>query len=157
MFSKKLVLVLIVIVVVLVASGIWLGSWVLSLSKPNPSGPSEYSAVYVATGDIYYGKLEWFPLPHLKNVWLLQRTAGPSGQQLGIVPFPSAFWGPMDEVYLNPRQIIFWTRLRNDSQVAKAFQNPAILQQSQASPPPPSNFQGPTSPPPNPQQSKPGR
>ncbi len=149
MLSKKLLVVLIVVIIVLVALGVWVGSWVSGLAKPNPSGPSEYSAVYLSTGDIYYGKLDWFPWPRIKNVWFLQRGVNAQNQpQLGIVPFNTAFWGPVDEVYLNPKQIIFWARLRNDSQVAKAFTNPALFQQQQALPP--QTFQGPPGPPPQP-------
>lgn len=155
MLSKKLLVILIFVVVVLVAIGIWVGSWVLGLRSPNPAGPSEYSAVYISTGDIYYGKLDWFPWPRMKNVWFLQRGVNAQNQpQLGIAPFSTAFWGPVDEVYLNPKQIIFWTRLRNDSQVARAFANPAQLQQQQTPPStssgqaPAQGFQGPPGPPP---------
>ncbi|MDO8536902.1 MAG: hypothetical protein Q7R94_01495 [bacterium] len=156
MLSKKLVFILIAVVAFLVVLVIFVGSWAFGLLNQDPAGPSAYSAVYLATGDIYFGKLSWFPRPHLKNVWFLQRTAGPDGQtQLGLAPFGSAFWGPVDEVYLNPKQIILWTRLRNDSQVAKAFMNPQSLQpplpaagSGQASPPG-ADFQGPTGPPPS--------
>lgn len=141
MLPKKILIILIVIIVILVAVGVWLGSWALGLGKPNNSGPSEYSAVYMSTGDIYYGKLDWFPWPKIKNVWFLQRGVNAQNQaQLGIVPFNTAFWGPVDEVYLNPKQIIFWTHLRNDSQVAKAFANPNVFQQQ---PSPGAPFQGP--------------
>jgi len=151
MLSKKIVIVLIVVVVVLVALGVWLGTKLLSTSQQSPSGPSDYSAVYMATGDIYYGKLYWLPSPHLKNVWFLQRGLNAQNQtQLSLAPLTSAFWGPVDEVYLNPQQIIFWTRLRNDSQVAKAFGNPLLFQQA-AQPSVPaatSTFRGPSGPPP---------
>ncbi len=153
MLPKKTVFILIGVLVVLIAVIVVLGAQYISLAKPNPAGPSAYSAVYLASGDIYYGKLDWFPWPRLTNVWFLQRSQVGGQSQLGITPFKSAFWGPVDEIELNSRQIIFWTRLRNDSQVVKAFENPELLQQQpqpqQPTPPaggPPStNFQGPTS------------
>lgn len=127
MLPKKLLIILILIVIVILVIGIWLGSSLLSAK--NPAGPSEYSAVYLTTGDIYFGKLSWFPWPHLENVWFLQRSVNQQNQaQLGVAPFTSAFWKPIDEVYLNPKQIIFWTYLRNDSQLAQALANPAALQ-----------------------------
>lgn len=134
MFSKKfLITALAVIVLAFIGLGVWIGS---NLRQPDPAGPSEYSAVYLSTGDIYYGILSWFPSPRLKNVWFLQKSVDQNNQpQLGIAPFNRAFWGPVDEVYLNPKQIIFWTRLRNDSQVLKAIQNPDALQ-PQAAPAP---------------------
>lgn len=152
--SKKFLIITALIVLLFIGLGIWVGSY-LSSQQSNPSGPSEYSAVYLSTGDIYYGVLSWFPLPHLKNVWLLQRSVDQNNQQqLGIAPFNRAFWGPVDEIYLNPKQVIFWTRLRNDSQVLKAIQNPSALQQQPqaqqpvASPAPANTFRGPSAPPP---------
>ncbi len=149
MLPKKFIIITILLVAVFVAFGIWLGTY---LSQPSQTGPSEYSAVYLSTGDIYYGKLNWFPWPRLTNVWILQRNIGQNNQvQLGLGQFTNAFWGPMDEVYLNPKQIVFWARLRSDSQVVKAIQNPSALQQPQVPATPPSatsTFRGPSTPPP---------
>jgi len=140
MLPKKLLIILILIVIVILAVGIWFGSQFLA--KQNPAGPSEYVAVYMATGDIYYGKLSWFPKMKLRNVWFLQRTLDKNNQpQLGIAPLSTAFWGPVDEIYPNEKQVIFWTYLRRDSQVAKAFANPSLLQQLQ--PQAPAGVQGP--------------
>jgi hypothetical protein len=153
MLSKKLLTVLIVVIVVLLALAVWL---TVKFVHPAKVAESPYSAVYLATGDIYFGKLSWFPQPHLKQVWILQRTVDKDNQpQLGVAPFAGAFWGPMDEVYLNPKQIVFWTKLRADSQVAQALENPAALnaaQQNQQPAQPPTNqtstFKGPSGQPP---------
>ena len=105
----------------------WFG---LSFGAANPAGPSKYSAVYLSTGDIYYGALSWFPSPRLAGAWLLQRGVDKNNQpQLAVVPFANAFWGPVGDVYLNPKEIIFWTKLRNDSQIVKLIENPNSLQQ----------------------------
>jgi hypothetical protein len=110
--------------------GIWLG--VKILGRENPEGPSKYSAVYLQTGDIYFGELSWFPWLSLKNVWLLQRSVDEQNQvQLGVVPFKNSFWGPIDKIYLNPKQVVFWTNLKKDSQLAKALDNPNILNSSE--------------------------
>ncbi|MBU6500209.1 MAG: hypothetical protein KGJ89_00010 [Patescibacteria group bacterium] len=130
MLPKKLISVLILVVVVFIGVGVWLG--IKYLAPKNPAGPSEFSAVYLSTGDIYFGKLDWFPWPRMKNVWFLQRTVDQQNQaQLGVAPFASAFWGPVDEVYLNPKEIVLWTSLRNDSQLAQALANPSALKQAQ--------------------------
>lgn len=130
MFSRKLLTVLIIVVIAIVVLGVWLG--VRFFSADNPAGPSPYSAVFMSTGDIYYGRLSWFPWPKLREVWFLQRGVDPQSQevQFGIAPLRTAFWGPVDEIKLNPKQIIFVTRLRNDSQVAQAFANPSAINQS---------------------------
>jgi hypothetical protein len=124
MISKKLFFILIAAVAVLLGISVWLGSMFVRNTRPNPAGPSEYSAVYLVTGDIYYGKIHWFPRLHLTNVWVLQRPAAQDGQ-FGIMQFARAFWQPVDEVYLNSDQVVFWTRLRNDSQLVSYFNNPA--------------------------------
>ena len=126
MSNKNLFPVFIIIILVLVGVGVWLG---VSFGRSAGGGASPYSAVYLTTGDIYFGKLSWFPNPRLTNVWLPQRNVDSLNQpQLGLTPLTSAFWGPVDEIYLSPKQIVFWTRLSKASAVAKAFDNPALLQ-----------------------------
>ncbi len=151
MLPKKLIIVLIIVVVVVLGVGVWLG--IKFLGPKNPAGPSEYSAVYLSTGDIYFGKLDWFPWPRMTDVWFLQRSVDQQNQtQIGVAPFPSAFWKPIDEIYLNPKQVVFWTSLRNDSQVAQALANPSALQSQSGdgqSPQATSTFEGPQAPPPN--------
>jgi len=91
---------------------------------------SSYTAVYMASGDIYFGKMHWFPRPRLTNVWYLQRSVNQQNQpQLSLAKFQDVFWGPVDEIYLNSDQVLFWTSLRSDSQVVKAFVNPSLLEQ----------------------------
>ena len=122
---------IVLVALVLMGLGIWLGSSLFGTASSNPSGPSPYSAVYLATGDLYYGKLSWFPSPHLTDAWVLTRGQNASGQsQIGVEPFTSSFWGPVDEIDLNPREIVFWTRLRNDSQLVQALANPSSAMES---------------------------
>jgi len=124
--NTRLIIPVLVFMVILLGLGVWVGK---KLSEQNPAGPSHYSAVYLTTGDVYFGKLDWFPWPHLKNAWLLQRGADAQNQvHYSVVPVTNAFWGPVSELYLNPKQVVFWTRLRNDSQVAQVIENPSLLQ-----------------------------
>ncbi|MBM3257451.1 MAG: hypothetical protein FJY98_03985 [Candidatus Liptonbacteria bacterium] len=114
-----------VLVLVLVLLGVWAGS--LLSAKKDASG---YTAVFLVTGDVYFGKLSWFPWPKLTHAWFLQRSVGQDNQpQLGLAPFTSVFWGPAGDVYLNPKQILFWAPIKSDSQVAKAIDNPSSIQQ----------------------------
>ncbi len=133
MLNKKLLGILVAVIVVLVLVGVWVG---VKLTGNGADEPSEYSAVYLSSGDIYFGKLSWFPWPKIKNVWYIQRGVDAQNQpQLGLAPFTSVFWGPVDEVSLNPKEILFWTRLRESSQLVQAFRNPQAVQ------PPPANQQ----------------
>lgn len=133
----------IVILVVLVAIGLW--AWTEVASSKDANGPSPYSAVYLTSGDIYFGKLSWFPQPHLTDVWYLQRAADASGQsQISVAPLKNVFWGPVNEITLNQSQILFWTRLSNASQLVNSFENPQTLS-GQAPPPVAGNGSGATS------------
>ena len=119
----------VVIIIILIIVGIGVG---MLLARRGASNTSEYSAVYLTTGDMYFGKLSWFPHPHLTNVWLLQRGVNAQNQpQFAIVPFKTAAWGPADELNVSEKQIIFWTSLRSDSQIVKGFDNPESLQSVQ--------------------------
>lgn len=129
MLNKKLVVILVLLAAILVALAVWIG---MQFSKTNADGsrPSDYSAVMFTNGDVYFGKLSWFPSPKLTNVWVLQRSVDDQGQvQLGVTPLNRAFWAPVDEVNINFSQIISWTRLRKDSQLVLAMENPNSLQQ----------------------------
>jgi hypothetical protein len=128
--NKKLSIVLFLFVlVVLVGAGIWIGMTVIGGDRtPDPAAYSGYSAVSMASGDIYFGKLHWFPKPYLTDAFSLTKNTGQNGQtQIGLAAFKSAFWGPVGEIYFNPSQVLFTAPLRNDSQIVAAIKNPASL------------------------------
>ena len=123
-----------ILIIVVIILAVWVGILIASNSNgTNPTGPSPYSAVYLSTGDIYFGKLSWWPSPHMTDVWYLQRTQGQNGQtQVSIQPMTSVFWGPGNEIDLNSKNIIFSTRLMNNSQVVQVMENPTAGQQNAA-------------------------
>lgn len=83
----------------------------------------KYSAVYLNTGDIYFGKLSRFPRMTLRDVWFLQK--GSDAQQgFGLSKFEKAFWGPEDELVINDKNVIWVTELKADSEVVKSIKNP---------------------------------
>ena len=127
--NTRILVTIIIFVVVLTGLGVWVGS---KLAGQGPEAASRYSAVYLTTGDIYFGELSWFPWPHLNDVWLLQRGVDAQNQvQFGVVPFTNAFWSPISKLYLSPKQVVFWTRLRNDSEVARYMANPGLFESQQ--------------------------
>lgn len=86
----------------------------------------KYSAVYLNTGDIYFGKLSRFPRMTLHDVWFLQK--GSDAQQgFGLSKFEKAFWGPSDEMTINDKNVIWVTELKADSEVIKAIKNPQVM------------------------------
>jgi len=90
---------------------------------------SRYSAVYLKTGDIYFGELSHFPQFGIKNPWFLQKTVDENNQpQIGIAPLVSVFWKPGNKIILNEKEIIFWARLRSDSQIVPMLESGAATQ-----------------------------
>ena len=139
MKKSKIVLFVIAVIVVIVLA-VWAGIMIAGnfMGAKSTNTVSPYSAVYLTSGDMYFGKLSWFPSPHLTDVWYLQRTQGQNGQvQVSVQPFTSVFWGPSNEISLNSKNILFTTRLMTSSQVVQAIENPqaaAAQQQGQQIP-----------------------
>jgi len=91
-----------------------------------PAGASDYAAVYMVNGDVYFGKLSWNPNPQLDNVWILNRTVAgqnSANPQIGLTPFKNTFWGPVDEINLNSQNILFWSYVKAGTQFANALQS----------------------------------
>lgn len=129
LLPKRLLLVLVVILVLFVLLLIWLTALFQGMSD---TAPSDYVSVSMANGAMYFGKLSWFPRPRLVNVWELQRNYDATGQvQLSIAPLQKAFWSPVDELYLNPQNILSWSRLQKGSQVVRALETPGAFRSSQ--------------------------
>lgn len=121
---KKYQLIFIILIIVILSLAITLIAQVKNIRS---SGTSRFSAVYLEGGDIYFGELSLFPSPKLKNGWYLQRSgAQAENSQLSLNPLSGAFWGPESEINLNRNKIIFWAKLRSDSQVAKFLENPTV-------------------------------
>ncbi|MEK7212575.1 MAG: hypothetical protein AAB686_02775, partial [Patescibacteria group bacterium] len=77
MLNRKLVVGLVVLVIILVALAVWVG---MKLNKTDDAGSSAYSAVLLINGDVYFGKLSWFPTPRIEGAWILQRSVDEKNQ-----------------------------------------------------------------------------
>ncbi len=103
-----------------------------------------YHAVYLRTGDIYFGKLITFPTFGLRNVYTLQITQDPQNP-LRIQKFSDVFWGPSDYLKLNRNEVVWYTELQKDGQLYQLLStNPNLIPQQQA----PQQLQQPTTQPP---------
>ena len=93
---------------------------------------TKYSAVYLNTGDIYFGKLSRFPRMTLTDVWFLQKKG--DGQGVALSKFEKAFWGPQDQLVINEENVIWVTELKDDSDVVQSIKNPqaAVSAQQEA-------------------------
>lgn len=97
-----------------------------------------YWAVYLDTGDLYFGKLNYFPKLSLSDAYLLQRNEQNQQNPFSISKFSNAFWGPEERIYINKDNIVWKTKLKNDSQIVNFIKNPrsAVPSQESVSQPP---------------------
>lgn len=115
--SKLNKILLVIVVVLLIALGIVIYWQKGGFEKP-------YWAVYLNTGDLYFGKLSSFPKLSLSGVLLLQRNPQDAQNPLSLAEFKEVFWGPEDKIYLNNENIIWKTKLRKDSKIIEFIKNP---------------------------------
>ena len=128
--SKKITFLFFFLVIVLIVVGIWVGLTLVGSRGDDANAPSPYTAVYMTSGDIYFGKLSWFPRLHMIDTWYLERGTGQDGKpQVGVAPLTSAFWGPVGDIYINMQNVLFYAPIKNGSQIAQAFANPSSVQQ----------------------------
>ena len=127
MKNTSKIIIVIVVALVFIGAGVWIGLRLGNNSSGgNGTALSPYSAVYLSTGDVYFGKLSWFPSPHLEDAWYLDRTTDASGNTVvNVYPFNKVIWGPSDTIYFNSQQIILWTPLAANSGVVQVLDNPA--------------------------------
>jgi len=119
---SKLNKILLVVVVVLIIALAGVVYW-----QNFKKSDSDYWAVYLSTGDLYIGKLSYFPRLHLSDVWFFQKTSD-AQNPLNLAKFSQAFWGPGDELYLSKKQIIWKNKLSETSQVISYIKNPQAAQ-----------------------------
>lgn len=92
----------------------WKGS--VSFDKP-------YMAVYLDTGEVYFGKLQYFPRLEMHDVFAIQTVVNPERPDLPtaqIVPLSDSLWGP-EKLILNRDKIVFMGKVGDNSDVMKAI------------------------------------
>lgn len=108
--NKVLLLVVILLIIVL---GVIL--WVPGIFS------SSYYAVYLTSGDLYFGKMAWY-CPHtLTDVRVIQQQKDEKEQPvLSLVDFgKSVVWGPAGDLRLNGKNVLWTSKLTDESQVVK--------------------------------------
>jgi hypothetical protein len=115
--SLLVVIVIFLAVIAGAAGGIYL--WQKSKNREVP-----YVAVYLDTGDIYFGQLSYFPRLSLKDAYHLQSVPDPNnpvgGSSLQIVPLRTSIWAP-ERLLLNPDKVVLVAKIGKDSQVMRVI------------------------------------
>ncbi len=132
----KLVLGLAIIVfLVLVILG-WggIGPFKSSKSIQTEVQKSEWQAVFLTNGQVYFGHLakEDSQYPELEEIYYLQMgqslqaekeetEAAPAG--LNLIKLGDELHGPQDKMIINRDHILFWENLKDDSRVVDAIKD----------------------------------
>ncbi len=124
--NKVLLTVVIVLVIVLIG----VVTWQAFLSSPS------YYAVYMRTGDLYFGQLSRFPSFGLSHVYMLQVNTQNSQNPVSVQKFANVFWGPEDFIKLNRDEVVWYTKLKSDSQLVKLITTNPNLVPAQGQQPP---------------------
>lgn len=111
--TKGQVIFAVVVVVVAIVAALVAVKIVTAAKNP------KYVAVYLETGEIYFGKMNWFPAPRLSNVMFFQQR---EGQGLALDRFTNAVWQPQEPLRISRDEIVFWTYLKPESPIVQAIE-----------------------------------
>ena len=84
---------------------------------------SPYYAVYLRTGDLYFGKLQRFPNFSLRQVYLLRVNEDDTQNPFRVQKFKEVFWGPEDYLRINDDEVVWMTKLDDAGQLAQLLKN----------------------------------
>ncbi len=91
-----------------------------------------YMAVYLATGDIYFGRVSSFPRVTIQDPWFFRRAEDGS---VSLERFSDAVWMPEDVIKINRDQIVFMARISENSQIIAMMEGRIDPRQQQQQPP----------------------
>lgn len=116
---NKVLLSIIVILIIVLAGLVVYRGW---FSEPS------YYAVYLRTGDLYFGKLQRFPSFGLREVYLLRVNESDAENPFRVQRFKEVFWGPEDYLKINDDEVVWITRLDAQGQLAQLLrENPDLV------------------------------
>ncbi len=88
---------------------------------------SEYSIVYLSTGEVYVGHLSTFPRLTLTDGYVFQAVpdpADPKKSTFQLSPLKEALWAPQ-YLYINKDHVLFSGPLTETSNILQTLRNPA--------------------------------
>ena len=114
--SRKNIIAVVIVVLVVVGGALWINN--------SNEGASDYSIVYLTTGEIYIGKLTVFPYLKLEDAYILQVARdenNPENITFQLNPINDALWAPQS-LHLVEKNVVFYGILKSDSRVARTIE-----------------------------------
>ena len=110
------------IAVIFVACLIIAGGYAVWLYGTGVASRSTWYAVYLDTGDLYFGHLSSFPSFSLSDAWYVQHS--PQGD-VSVSDFAKVSWKPVGIIQLNRQHVVWTARIASDSPLIAAMNNQA--------------------------------
>ena len=111
---NKVLLVSVLLLAIVLAVIIWKPSIFASITE------KPYYAVYLLSGDLYFGQMSWYHPSTLSDARLIQQQTSEGDQpDFSLVEFKDVFWGPAGDLKLNKDNVLWITKLSDESQVVK--------------------------------------
>ncbi len=132
--KNNLILILALVILAIAVFIVWSGKNI-SFQRP-------YYAVYLQTGDMYFGHLCRFPRLTLTDIYFLQQVQNEGEMGLSLQKFEQAAFAPQDKMELNRSNIVWIAKLQPDSQVVQFIEGklplaePSVSQPISSSPKP---------------------
>lgn len=112
--SKKNIVIVVVVILVVVGAAFWINK---------TKGETDYSVVYLTTGEVYVGKLTTFPDLQLKDSYILQVTkdeTDPNKNNFQLQPVSEALWAPKT-IHFIKDNVVFYSTLMSNSKIAETL------------------------------------
>lgn len=131
-YSKKKLIIVGILVAVLVIITAVCGWYKYNQSVATYVNGSQYQAVFLQGGQVYFGKLQVLASGYrLTNVYYLEpskdtansdpNTKSGAKQNPNLVKLGSELHGPEDQIVFEKQNVLFWENLKSDSKVSKAI------------------------------------
>jgi hypothetical protein len=104
-------------VILLFGGMLFFGLRYYGVSFARSESDEAYYAVYLESGDVYFGHLSYFPRLTLRDVHFLSGD----GERITMSNFKDAAWGPEDRLYLNYEKVLWIAKVRSDSSMLDLF------------------------------------
>ncbi len=123
MQTQKLLMVVVVLLVAVLSGVAYREGWFGGM------GGGRYHAVYLETGDMYFGTLKggWLSTMRMDDAGVLQVNQQNKETPFSMTPLKNAFWGPMGSIEINRAKVVWTARLDNDGQVSAMLNDPTKL------------------------------
>lgn len=123
--TEKIISAVILLIVLVLLAAIGVSAWKKSTGIPQIN-PDTYQAVIINNNQQYFGHLKGLGTeqPYLTDVYYVQanqRSGNVNSPEFTLIKFGNEIHGPEDVMYLNWDAVLYWTTLKQDSQVVQSI------------------------------------